>query len=94
MKKIFKYELPVIGGPNAIMMPRGAQILHIGHQGDPERICIWALIDPNEPTDMAKTFYIVGTGHELPEPARWTFLGTVNLHPMPLVWHVFIEAIK
>ena len=94
MKKVFKFELPVEGGPKDVMMPRGAQILHIGHQGDPNTVCIWAMVNIDEPTTMAKTFYVIGTGHEFPEPARWKFVGTVNYHPIPIVWHVFQEAIR
>lgn len=94
MKKVFKYDLPVEGGPQTVFMPRGSQILHIGHQGDPAMVCIWALVHTGEPAAIAKTFYVVGTGQELPEPSRWTFVGTVNYHPVPLVWHVFQEAIK
>ena len=93
MKKVFKYELPV-GGPQTVVMSRGAQILHIGHQGDPAVVCIWALVDIYEPTDIDKTFYVVGTGHEIPEPAKWTYVGTANYHPVPLIWHVFQEIIR
>ena len=91
MKTIFKYELPVEGGPKDIMLPRGAQVLSFDHQGDPSSVCMWALVNPDEPTKMAKTFYVVGTGHELPEPSKWTYMATVNYHPVPLVWHIFTE---
>lgn len=76
------------------MMPRGAKVLHVGHQGDPETVCIWAQVRADEPTTMAKTFYVVGTGHDIPEPSRWEFIGTVNLHPIPLIWHIYTEAIR
>lgn len=94
MKKVYKYELPVEGGPQAVTLPRGAKILHFGHQGDPAMICIWALINPSEPTTIDKMFYVAGTGHELPEPSRWVFAATINLFPIPLVWHVFQELIR
>lgn len=94
MKKVFKYDLSVEGGPHQIFMPPGAEILHVGHQGDPAMVCIWALVDIYQEDTVSKLFYVVGTGHELPEPSRWTFVGTVNYHPVPLVWHVFQEAIR
>lgn len=94
MKKVFKYDLPVAGGPQDVFMSRTAKILHVGHQGDPNSVCIWALVDAYEPAEMAKTFYVVGTGHDIPDAARWTHLATVNYHPVPLVWHVFQEKIR
>lgn len=94
MKTVYKYDLSVEDGPTDIMMPRGAQILHVGHQGNPAAVCIWVLVDMDEPTTIAKTFYVVGTGQAIPDSSRWKHIGTVVYHPVPLVWHVFQEVIK
>lgn len=93
MKQVYKYDLAIEGGPSDIMMPRGAAILHVGHQGDPEVVHIWAMVDVSEPTTILKTFYVVGTGQDIPEPSRWQHIGTV-VFAVDLVWHVFQETIR
>lgn len=79
--KIFKYPLEL--GGNVIDMPKGAEALHVGFQG--QDIFIWAKVDPNAKLEP-REFIIAGTGHDLPEPLG-AHIGTVFVGSF--VWHVF-----
>ncbi len=89
MKKVYKYELTIHAGVLKMMLPKGTQILHYGHQGDPNIICIWALVDIHEKGQVEYSFHVVGTGHQIDGWENWSWVATVNYHPVPLVWHIF-----
>lgn len=69
----------------AIEMPAGAQILHVGVQME-QIVCIWALVDENAPMEE-RSFAVVGTGHPVPE--NTAHVGSVLMHGGAFVWHVF-----
>jgi len=71
-KKIFKYQLETTD-IQRIEMPQGAEILCIQTQN--EKPCIWALVQPLS-TVTKRTFEIFGTGHNVPENANRTYVGT------------------
>ena len=83
MTTIYKYDLPdPLSGPMTIRMPEGKPC-HIGlqHGG----IKMWCPVDG---PDMDRTFCVVGTGHEFPEPSvYWTPLGSII--DRGFVWHVW-----
>lgn len=88
-KKIFKYKLETTG-IQQIEMPHGAEILCIKTQNDEPYM--WALVSPNAPTEK-RSFEIFGTGHNVPENATRTYIGTYQLKNGQLVFHCF-ELIK
>jgi len=92
MKKIFKYQFSTTSSLG-ISMPRFAKILCVQVQNNVA--CIWAMVDPEQPTEM-KHFEVFGTGHEIPDipdafpeiPAR-VYVGTYQEAGGKLVWHLF-----
>jgi hypothetical protein len=66
-----------------IIMPIGAEILHVDVQHD--LICLWAMVDPNAAREP-RVIEVVGTGHSMPNEER-KHLGTVLMDPF--VWHIF-----
>ncbi len=80
--KVWKFGIVDPEAP--VAMPNGAQVLSVGVQR--ERVCIWALVNPNEPATLRR-FVIVPTGEQVPGHGR--FLGTVMLRDGALVFHVW-----
>lgn len=80
-REVWKYELSrtIL---NRVLMPQGAQIIHIGSQGDV--VMIWAMVDPSAPK-VTRCFQTIGTGSWWDED-RWVYRGTVQMEPF--VWHV------
>ncbi len=86
MKVVHKFPVALAGGSGSgIEMPRGARLLHFDAQGD--ELFLWALVDPNEAMDV-RTFFIVGTGHTLPE-LRYRHVGSCLMRGGGLEWHLF-----
>jgi hypothetical protein len=107
--RIYKYPLR-IADEQAVPMPAGARILSVQDQDG--QLCVWALVDADVHADTRtpmprRTFYIVGTGHPLPEALRKQapdpftrvpasesvdYVGTVQHAGGSLVWHVFASG--
>lgn len=83
--RIFKYKLEV-GDKMHIDMPSGAEVLAVQVQYD--TVCIWALVDPDRPT-QTRTFRVFGTGHEMPQSEALNYIGTFQLLDGQFVGHVF-----
>lgn len=77
MKTIHKYTLTPF-----ILMPKGAEILHIAHQEG--LLTIWALVNPEKEEEERK-FRIAGTGWNIFDNEK--HLSTYQ--DGELVWHVF-----
>ena len=86
MKKVFKYRIDITDF-QTVMIPEGAQFLHLGLQSD--YVCIWALIDPDKRSIPYK-IQCVGTGH-IVEPEYTVYLGTILMYDGNLVFHFFTE---
>ncbi len=83
---IYKYALtPGEDGACAIEMPI-APILHVDVQRD--QICLWAM---NLGGPVTRTFWVFGTGHEIPGDLSIEHRGTVLMYGGSLVLHVFEE---
>ena len=80
---IYKYPLDVTG-EQAINMPMGAEIRHVGDQHGV--LTLWAEVNPNLP-NRTKVIIVRGTGQDFPPDKRDVFLGTVIMGVF--VWHVF-----
>ncbi len=88
MKTIYKYTIDFNSEGNAqVKMPEFANILSVGHQGDPSAPLLWAEVVPDNAT-VTRHFQIKGTGHELDDTERH-YIGTINFHPVALVWHIY-----
>lgn len=86
---IWKYELEIVQR-QTIVMPAGAQILHVREQynGINEVPTLWVSVLPTEGADAAdeeRTFEIVGIGGHV--PIDGIYLGTTLCGQW--VWHVY-----
>ena len=84
MQAIWKFELPTYDRVT-ITMPAGAEVLHVGAQGD--TICLWARVDLDVEQEQ-RHFDTICTGHEYEDLPEF-YLGTVLLLNGRLVLHVF-----
>lgn len=75
-----------------LSMPVGARILSCGTQGSD--LCVWALVNPDEPKIEERTIMIYGTGSGIAGAKKLRMIGTVQQHTTGLVWHIFEEAGK
>lgn len=73
----------VIDGP-ADMRPLCVQV-------QDGRSTLWAVVDTDNPA-VPHRFFVRGTGHPLGEAGDHHYLGTLQLRPAGLVFHVFSEA--
>lgn len=85
-KSVWKF---VINPFTTTEMPRGAEILYVGEQGND--VCVWALVDPGVAINEERSINAYGTGHTVPtSPGR--YLGSVQMrngHNAGLVFHLF-----
>jgi hypothetical protein len=89
MKKVYKYGLPQ-HGPATLVMPAGAELLHVGHQWD--HVHLWAMVDERVAETEPRRIYVAQTGEDLPED-RKRYLGTVLMMHGEYVVHVFELAL-
>ena len=89
MKTIHKYA---ISNGEVIELPKDAEILHVGLQGD--SLFLWAYVDPNAPPE-GRRFSIRATGEYMEDTPRkhiQTYMQRSQTYVQsPLVWHVFEE---
>lgn len=87
--KIYKYRIP-IKDSFMIEMPEVHRFLKFDLQDD--KPYLWILVDENS-SMREVNFRIFGTGHEIDmDYPQNTYIGTVILNDLPLVWHLFYEA--
>lgn len=89
MKAVYKYKLdPYV---EEVMLPLGAQVLHVAAQG--ADINLWVLVDPvpEDPILEKRRFRAFGTGHPIPsnEDECLLHVGTALLQGGTLVFHIF-----
>ncbi len=85
MKKIFKYQLKVVG-VQMVKMPKGAAVLTVQTQHN--NPCIWAEVDPDAPI-VKRRFIMYGTGHPMLSEEVTHYVGTYQLPQSGLVFHVY-----
>lgn len=85
MKKVYKYSIAPSPDPIKVMLPRGAQILHLDEDGF-GRLCYWALVDPEEKEEEEVYLYCIGTGWEV--DIDFLYVGSV-VTTAGYVWHLF-----
>ena len=69
-----------------IEMPVGAEILHVGSQGD--KGCIWARVTTGHKKE-SRQFRLTGTGHPLDRNHDIEHVGTFETRGGTFVWYLF-----
>jgi hypothetical protein len=81
MKTIYKY---VYTDGMLLELPANARVLHFGR--DPQDdYCLWVELSPTELTIFPRHYYTFGTGHQVPESARYI----ASYVDKPFVWHIY-----
>lgn len=75
-------------GRNALEIPVGAKVLHVGFQTHVPHI--WILVDPDAPKEKV-IYWVIGTGHGMPAEILLEHVGTALSDEESYVWHVFEE---
>ena len=86
---IWKFIVPITGAWEAVAIPDGFEVLHVGMQAG--KVCFWAKVDPGN-THSLWRFKIVGTGHLI--GGADYYVGTAVDEAQGFVWHLFKEACK
>lgn len=89
IKTIYKYELGLVD-KQELKLPCNAQILSLQFQCG--KLCLWALVAPQEERMLPYTFFIYGTGHLVTAGHHDNYLGTVQHDSGMLIWHVFYNG--
>lgn len=84
MTTIYKYKLKVTNR-QTLVLPVRSQLLSFQVQDG--GLVLWALVDTEEKSTWEHTFCIYGTGHEVMDPNKLSYIGTAQLEG--LVWHLF-----
>ena len=83
MKTVRKYKLSFIDREEAVLMPRGAEILFFGNQnGVP---CLWARVE-TDTAYLGRVFVVCGTGRP---DADGKYIGSALFEGGALVLHCF-----
>lgn len=85
MKKIYKFEIPVMD-VFTVNMPAGAKILTVQTQFN--KPVIWALVDTEE-SYYGKAFQLFGTGQTIEDAEGRRYIGTFQLDAGNFVGHLF-----
>jgi hypothetical protein len=86
MKSIWKFPF-IVNDHVSIMMPAGAEVLHVGLQNDSPTV--WALVDTDAPATEYQ-FSVFGTGHRVDFEMRASrHIGTFQMVGGLLVFHMF-----
>ena len=85
MHTIWKYPLP---RPDTFILelPKGAKFLSARMQGENPQS--WWLLDETL-EKVPRKFVVLGTGHEVPEHEKLTFLTTFQVHGGAFIFHLF-----
>lgn len=90
MKTIWKFELDITDGQEITMPSLNAPIIAVQAQND--KICLWAVVNPEFKQPQIRKIFIVGTGNPFPDVQSFRYLDTVQTHDGRAVWHVFEEV--
>jgi len=90
MRAVYKYSIPVDDREHAVLMPPGAEIVHVACQDGPYSVELWATVDPDV-TRAERTFIVAGTGHQY-DDVQWKHVGSALTAEGALVWHLLERA--
>lgn len=87
MRAIYKYPLET-AEYQQVALPVGHKILSVQLQG--RQLCLWAVVDVNQPSTVLREVYMVGTGHPFDADQLLPhYFATVQQGVY--VWHVFVR---
>ena len=89
MNRIYKYVLNT-SADTIINMPKDATVLSLKVQHD--KACIWCLVN-TEKDNVERTFVTYATGQPIPEPNKFSYVGSYMIDNETLVFHV-LEKLK
>ena len=103
MINVFKTTLK-IQDEQKVSMQQGSRILKVDTQfSEDDPITLWYMCDP-EAELVEETFYVVGTGQQLPDTFPGMYVDSVQVHEViaehivgggcdgrTLVWHIFFK---
>ena len=87
VRTIWKFELRV-DDLQTVSMPPDSKVLTA--QVQREKVCIWALVDPNNAQRIDYPVWVHGTGHPVTDAAQGRYVTSVQLAGGALVFHVFV----
>ena len=82
MKTIYKYPFEIQPSFTSEIPQDHLIVLVELQQNTP---CIWMEVDKNKEWDEVKTFYIFGTGHDIPDDK----VHVASFQMPPFVWHLY-----
>lgn len=86
--RMFRYLVPVDGKAYAFDLDHNP--VHVAYRFEAtagECVEFWAEHSDGDHDRGPRTFQVFGTGHPLPDGARW--IGTCDRTPDGLVWHLY-----
>ena len=86
MKTIYKYRLLDISWTGVLQIPKRA--LFCGFDFQHKNPTLWFEVNTGEPTE-ARSFEVVGTGHEVPDDAQHLASIQINDNGRYWVWHLY-----
>jgi hypothetical protein len=90
VKTIWKFEL-LVEDFQTVSMPQDSKVLTV--QVQQGKVCIWALVDPNDTCKIDCPIWIHGTGHPVTNAAVFgRYVSSVQLDDGALVFHVFVGS--
>lgn len=92
MKTIYKYKIEDVN--YELSLPKGYEILCAKSQADrfgDECIFLWALVDPNVQDKETVRIKVFGTGMDIDDSLKLSYIDTVMINNGKYVFHVFKE---
>ena len=83
---VFKYGVNA-NGENNLWVPEGTKFLSMQAQNN--KLCIWAMHDPNIKKFEGRVIAVYGTGIEIPPGGELKYINTCLCHDDALVFHAF-----
>lgn len=91
--RVLRYQLPIDGAQRFQRMPKSHTVLSVAPARDSYAIDMWVHTSDvwNGVGDVDRPYWVVGTGHEIPEGLTAAdFVGTCVMTD-GLVWHVYTQ---
>lgn len=87
MRRIYKY--PLTGAETVLRLRQEPEVVRVAVEPGRHLPTVWVMVrNPDSDPYQAWTFYVVGTGHDIPENAA-VHEGSCATPYGAFVWHVF-----
>lgn len=84
-RTVHKWVVPVDDEQHELVLPSGAEIVHVACQHQVDAVTFWAVVRRTSRHHDRRTFTVTGTGH--PVATGWRYQGTALASG--LVWHLW-----